>query len=101
MLWKVPLDIHRALPQTTPEAVAERWGFQDVAQVEPLALRAVAADFELGDFSNLRRAFGYTILLQPNQAVTRAEAAAVLWRFGTQTEGRTAAELRNDALPES
>jgi hypothetical protein len=97
ILWKVPLDIHRALPATTPEAVAERWGFQDVNQVEPLALRAVAADFELGDFSNLRRAFGYTILLQPEQAVTRAEAAAVLWRFGTQTEGRSAADLRGDS----
>lgn len=101
ILWKVPLDIHRALPATTPEAVAERWGFQDVNQVEPLALRAVAVDFELGDFSNLRRAFGYTILLQPNQAVTRAEAAAVLWRFGTQTEGISAADIRTDSQVDS
>jgi hypothetical protein len=97
ILWKVPLDIHRALPETTPESVAERWGFQDVNQVEPLALRAVAADFELGDFSNIRRAFGYTILLQPNQTVTRAEAAAVLWRFGSQTEGVSAADLRRNS----
>ncbi|NJN21369.1 MAG: S-layer homology domain-containing protein [Leptolyngbya sp. RL_3_1] len=97
VLWKVPLDIHRGLPATTPEAVAERWGFQDVNQVEPLALRAVAADFELGDFSNIRRAFGYTILLQPKQTVTRAEAAAVLWRFGSQTEGVSAADLRQES----
>ncbi len=97
ILWKVPLDIHRAPPATTPEAVTERWGFQDVGQVEPLALRAVASDFELGDFSNIRRAFGYTILFQPSEAVTRAEAAAVLWRFGSQTEGVSAADLRQQS----
>jgi hypothetical protein len=94
-LWKVPLDTRTALPPTTPEAVAATWGFQDANQIEPLALRAIAADFQLGDFANLRRAFGYTTLLQPKKAVTRAEAAATLWRFGTQTEGITAADVRD------
>lgn len=94
-LWKVPLDTRTALPTTTPEAVAATWGFQDANQIEPLALRAIAADFQLGDFANLRRAFGYTTLLQPQKAVTRAEAAATLWRFGTQTEGITAADVRD------
>ncbi|MEB3269308.1 MAG: S-layer homology domain-containing protein [Leptolyngbya sp.] len=93
VLWKVPLDTRAALPTTTPAAVTETWGFQDAAKIEPLALRAIAADFQLGDFANIRRAFGYTTLLQPQKAVTRAEAAATLWRFGTQTDGITAKDV--------
>jgi len=93
ILWKVPLDTREALPTTTPETVTETWGFQDTTEIEPLALRAIAADYQLGDFSNFRRAFGYTTLFRPDKSVTRAEAAAVLWRFGTQTEGRTAVEV--------
>ena len=93
ILWKIPLDIRAALPSTSPEAVAETWGFQDTASIDPFALKAIAADFQLGDFSNIRRAFGYTTLFRPDKAVTRAEAAAVLWRFGTQTDGRSAAEV--------
>ncbi|MBE7381812.1 MAG: S-layer homology domain-containing protein [Leptolyngbya sp. SIO1E4] len=92
VLWKVPLDTRSTLPNTSPEAVTETWGFQDAASVEPLALRAIAADFQLGDFSNIRRAFGYTTLFRPDKAVTRAEAAAVIWRFGDQTNGRSAAQ---------
>ena len=93
ILWKVPLDTQTVLPTSTPEAVTQAWGFQDTASIDPLALRAIAADYQLGDFSNVRRAFGYTTLFRPDKAVSRAEAAAVLWRFGTQTEGRTAAEV--------
>lgn len=96
ILWKVPLDIRAALPSTTPEAVTTAWGFQDAAGINPLALRAIAADFQLGDFANFRRAFGYTTLFRPDKAVTRAEAAAVLWRFGSQTEGITAAEAQSN-----
>ena len=96
ILWKVPLDTRSALPTTSPEAVTETWGFQDTAQIEPMALRAIAADYQLGDFSNFRRAFGYTTLFRPDKAVTRAEAAATLWRFGNQTEGRTAAEVESE-----
>jgi hypothetical protein len=100
ILWKVPLDTRQGLPTTTVEAIGESWGFQDAASIEPLALRAVAADYQLGEFSNIRRAFGYTTLFQPDRAVTEAEAAAALWRFGTQTEGISAAQVRQgDAAP--
>ena len=96
ILWKVPLDTRAALPTTTPEAVQTSWGFQDTDNVDPLALRAIAADYQLGDFANFRRAFGYTTLFRPDKTVSRAEAAAVLWRFGTQTDGVTAAEGQAD-----
>lgn len=99
ILWKIPLDTRAALPQTSPEAITETWGFQDVSAIEPFALRAIAADFQLGDFSNIRRAFGYTTLLRPQKAATRAEAAAVIWRFGTQTDGRSAAEAQVSPEP--
>ena len=93
VLWKVPLDIRTALPTASIDAVKATWGFQDAAEIEPLALRAVLADHQTGDFANILRAFGYTTLFQPQKAVTQAEAAATLWRFGIQTEGITAAEL--------
>jgi len=94
LLWKVPMDIRRTLPNATVQAVQDTWGFQDAARIEPKALRAVLADFQNGDLSNIRRAFGYTTLFQPKKLVTRAEAAAVLWYFGSQGEGISA----HDAL---
>lgn len=94
VLWKVPLDTRQPLPQATPAAVQEAWGFQDAGKIEPRALQAVLADYQNGDQANIRRALGYTTLFQPDKAVTRAEAASVLWRFGNSTEGITAAELR-------
>lgn len=87
VLWKVPLDTRAILPTATVEAVQAAWGFQDAATIEPLALRAVLADRQTGDFANILRAFGFTTLFQPKRAVSQAEAAAVLWRFGHQTEG--------------
>lgn len=87
LLWKVPLDTRAVLPMATVEAVQAAWGFQDAAEIEPLALRAVLADRQTGDFANILRAFGFTTLFQPKRAVSQAEAAAVLWRFGHQTEG--------------
>ena len=93
ILWKVPLDIRTPLPTASVDTVKATWGFQDAAEIEPLALRAVLADHQTGDFANILRAFGYTTLLQPQKAVTQAEAAATLWRFGTQTEGISAEEL--------
>jgi hypothetical protein len=94
ILWKVPLDTRAALPTTTPDAVKTAWGFQDAESIEALALRAIAADFQLGDFANFSRAFGYTTLFRPDKTVSRAEAAAVLWRFGPQTEGVSAADVQ-------
>ena len=94
LLWKVPLDTRQPLPQSTPTAVEEAWSFQDASKIEPRALQAVLADYQNGDFANIRRAFSYTTLFQPKKAATRSEAAAVLWRFGNSTEGITAEEIR-------
>ncbi|MEM7064774.1 MAG: S-layer homology domain-containing protein [Cyanobacteria bacterium P01_B01_bin.77] len=93
ILWKVPLDTRAALPAAIATAVTEAWGFQDAGKIEPAALKAVLADHNNGEFANIRRALGYTTLFQPDKGVTRAEAAAVLWRFGNSTEGITAAAL--------
>lgn len=97
LLWKVPLDTRQPLPQTTPTAVEEAWGFQDASKIPARALQAVLADYQNGDNANIRRAFGYTTLFQPDKAATRAESAAVLWRFGNSTEGITAEEVRGSS----
>lgn len=93
LTWKVPLDIRDSLPKATIEAIEESWGFQDAAEIESLATRALYADYQNGDRSNVRRIFGYTTLFQPKKAVTRAEAAASLWYFGFQGDGVTANEV--------
>lgn len=94
--WKVPLDNRKALPAATIDSIKETWGFQDTAKINPKIIRAVYADFQNGEQSNIRRVFGYTTLFQPQKSVTRAEAAAALWYFGSQGEGMSAA----DALPQ-
>lgn len=93
VLWKVPLDTRQGLPQATLEAIQQTWGFQDAAQIEPRAQKAVLADFQNSELSNIRRAFGFTTLFQPKKPVTRAEAAAVLWHFGTEGDGANAGEV--------
>jgi hypothetical protein len=92
ILWKLPLDTRQALPGANLDAVKQTWGFQDVGKIDPKALRAVLADFQNGEQSNIRRVFGYTTLFQPKKPVTRAEAAAALWYFGTQGEGVSASD---------
>jgi hypothetical protein len=94
VLWKTPLDTRSTLPKASVEAVQETWGFQDSGKVNPTALRAVLADFQNGESSNIRRVFGYTTLFQPQKTVTRAEAAAALWYFGSQGEGLSAKEAQ-------
>ncbi|MDX2212937.1 MAG: S-layer homology domain-containing protein [Oculatellaceae cyanobacterium bins.114] len=96
ILWKAPVDVRQTLPNATVQAIQETWGFQDANRIDSRSLRAVLADFQNGDLSNIRRAFGYTTLFQPKKNVTRAEAAAVLWYFGTQGDGLSA----KDALAE-
>jgi hypothetical protein len=91
--WKVPLDVRRSLPTATVDAVQQTWGFQDAPRINPNALKAILADYQNGDLSNIRRAFGYTTLLQPQKPVTRAEAAAALWYFGYQGEGVSAQDI--------
>jgi hypothetical protein len=93
ILWKVPLDTRQALPAANIETVKQTWGFQDVGKIDSKALRAVLADFQIGEQSNIRRVFGYTTLFQPQKPVTRAEAATALWYFGTQGEGISAQEV--------
>ncbi|MEM8503866.1 MAG: S-layer homology domain-containing protein [Cyanobacteria bacterium P01_D01_bin.1] len=95
LLWKVPLDTRQPLPSATTESIQQAWGFQDADKVEPRVSQALLADYQLGDFSNIRRTYGYTTLFQPDKAATRSEAAAVLWRFGNPTEGITATEILN------
>ena len=87
ILWKIPLDTRQALPTANLDTVKQTWGFQDAAKIDTQALRAVLADFQNGEKSNIRRVFGYTTLFQPKKPVTRSEAAAALWYFGTQGEG--------------
>jgi hypothetical protein len=91
--WKVPLDYRQPLPVASVAAVEETWGFQDATQIDPDSLPAVLADYQNGDASNIRRAFGYTTLLQPKRLVTRAEAAAIVWYFGYQGDGRSARQI--------
>jgi hypothetical protein len=92
LLWKIPLDIRQGLPTASLDAVKQTWGFQDAGKIDPKALRAVLADYQNGENSNIRRVFGYTTLFQPKKAVTRAEAAAALWYFGSESEGISAKE---------
>ncbi len=91
--WKVPLDTRKSLPQASIEAIEESWGFQDAADIDSSAVRALYADYQNGDRSNIRRILGYTMIFQPKKAVTRAEAAASLWYFGFQGDGITAKEV--------
>ncbi len=96
--WKVPLDLRRLPPPADLEAIRNTWGFQDAEQLDARVRRALLADYENGDRANVLRAFGYTTLFQPRKPLTRAEAAALLWQFGHQGEGISAAEAL--ALPE-
>ncbi len=93
LAWKVPLDMRQSLPKASIEAIKESWGFQDAGKIDSTAIRALYADFQNGDRSNVRRIFGYTTLFQPQKPVTRAEAAASLWYFGFQGDGVTAKEI--------
>jgi hypothetical protein len=88
--WKIPLDLRSALPSANLETVRQAWGFQDSDRITPPNFKFVLADFKLGDLSNIRRSFGYTTLFQPQKYVTRAEAAAALWYFGTPEDGLSA-----------
>jgi S-layer homology domain len=89
ILWKVPLDNRQALPPASVAVVQKNWGFQDTAKISPAMLSSVLADYQNGDKSNIRRAFGYTTLFQPQKTVTLAETLSTIWYFGTN-DGRSA-----------
>ncbi len=91
--WKIPLDLRQPLPNATVETVSQAWGFKDSDRISENALSAIFADAQLRDISNIRRSFGFTTLLQPQKPVTRAEAAASLWYFGTATDGISASKV--------
>ncbi|BAZ01613.1 S-layer domain-containing protein [Tolypothrix tenuis PCC 7101] len=101
LLWKLPLDTRQALPSANLEVVRQTWGFQDAGKIDPKALRAVVADYQNGEQSNIRRVFGYTTLFQPKKPVTRAEAAAALWYFGIQGEGISAVDALKLKRPQN
>jgi S-layer homology domain len=90
ILWKIPLDTRQPLPAASLDAVKQTWGFQDAGKVDPKALRAVLADFQNGEQSNIRRVFGYTTLFQPKKTVTLGEVAIAIWYFGANSEGLSA-----------
>lgn len=96
--WKVPLDVRAALAQASIKTIEETWGFQDVAKIDPLAIKALFSDYQNGDLANVRRIFGFTTLFQPKKGVTRAEAAASLWYFGYQNDGISAEELLENSI---
>ncbi len=89
ILWKVPLDNRQALPNASVTDVQKNWGFQDTAKISPAMLSSLLADHQNGDKSNIRRAFGYTTLFQPQKPVTLAESVSTIWYFGTN-DGRSA-----------
>ncbi len=100
--WKVPLDTRQALPNASLDTMKQTWAFQDAAKIDPKAMRAIAADNQNGEQSNIRRMLGYTTLFQPKKTVSRAEAASTLWYFGSQGEGLSAREallLKNQPSP--
>ena len=94
--WKVPLDARTTLPPATLGDIRKAWAFQDLDKINPVALSALYTDHQNGDASNLRRTFGYTTLLQPKRAITHAEAAAILWSIGFQSDRITAQDLRKN-----
>lgn len=96
ILWKVPLDTRQPLPAASLDAVKQTWGFQDAGKIDSRALRAVIADFQNGEQSNIRRVFGYTTLFQPKKTVNLGEAAVTIWYFGANSEGLSARDTQTN-----
>ena len=82
--WKVPLDFRQNLPSASLDTIRETWGFQDASTIKPEIWQKLYVDWQNGENSNLRRAFGYIILFQPQKSVNYEEAARVLVNFGYQ-----------------
>ena len=82
--WKVPLDFRQNLPSASLDTIRETWGFQDASTIKPEIWQKLYVDWQNGENSNLRRAFGYITLFQPQKSVNYEEAARVLVNFGYQ-----------------
>lgn len=84
--WKVPLDFRQKLPTVTIDSIKESWGFRDTNDISPQVWGELYLDWQNGEASNIRKAFGYITLFQPKKTVTLEEAAAVLNSFGRKTD---------------
>ena len=83
--WKVSLDFRQNLPTTTLDSIKGTWGFQDANQITPQTWSQLYIDWQNGENANIRKAFGYITLFQPQKNVTYEEAAEVLSSFGYQS----------------
>ncbi|MBF2056827.1 MAG: S-layer homology domain-containing protein [Cyanobacterium sp. T60_A2020_053] len=87
--WKIPLDFRRErVDNVTIDSVRDTWGFQDVNDLSPQLWRNLYLDWQNGENANIRRAFGFTTLFQPQKSVSKNEAGIVLLRMGNQGDGR-------------
>ena len=89
---KLALDIGTDSITGTARDVERDWGFSDVADIPPNAIAAIAADFTLGQESNIRRTFGSVAAFTPQAPVTRAEVAIALSSFGIGDNLRSAVQ---------
>ena len=84
--WKVPLDFRQKMPTTTLDSIQQTWGFQDANKITSSTWSELYTDWQNGENANIRKAFGYITLFQPQKPVTYEEAAEVLSSFGYQTD---------------
>ncbi len=84
--WKTPLDFRQPLPNVTLDAIKNTWGFKDAEKINPQVWPQLYLDWQNGELSNVRKAFGYITIFQPQKPVTLEEAARVLSSFGIQTD---------------
>jgi hypothetical protein len=89
LAYKSRLDWGAPSPATATE-VAQAWQFSDAQNITPRYMGAIVKDHTPD--STLRRIWGATTRLEPQQAVTRAEAAVSLWRIGERTAEATLAQ---------
>ncbi|MGK7908651.1 MAG: S-layer homology domain-containing protein [Synechococcus sp.] len=86
---KVALDLGSTSVSGSRIAVDRDWAFVDTAEIPVEAVPAIAADFTLGENSNIRRTFGAIDTFGSKSPVTRAQAAVLLSSFGTGEYLRT------------
>jgi hypothetical protein len=94
--WKVPLDFRQNLPPASLDNLKETWGFQDVTKIKPQVWQELYVDWQNGEDANIRRAFGYITLFQPQKSVTYEEAARVLMNFGYQGDVRSLTQVASN-----
>ena len=93
--WKVSLDFRQKLPAASLDTIKETWGFQDATKIKSPVWEELYVDWQNGENANIRKAFGYITLFQPQKSVTYEEVARVLSSFGYQGEIHTLDEAPN------